>query len=127
MVRQGVVPGVTLVRRTGYEAMKKEHFKSILFRNRALAVVVLLVLFGGHARGHDLRVSWTTAILRPDSCELLVRMHAESVVALIQEEAPGATFEPENFESLRPALNSFAGSLYELRAGGGRLGRAGRT
>jgi len=78
-------------------------------------------MFADPARGHDVRVSWTAATLRPDSCELLVKMHAESVVGLIQEEAPGATFEPENFESLRPALDSFGRSLYELRAGGRAL------
>ncbi len=100
---------------------KKDHFKSILFRRKALCVIALLAAFAGPARGHDLRASWTTAILRPDSCELLVKMHAESVVALIQEKAPGASFEPENFESLRPALESFAHGLYELRAGGRAL------
>ena len=101
--------------------MKRDIFN---IRNRALCIIALLLLGAVPARGHDVRLSWTTVRLRPDSCELLVKMHAESVVALIQEEAPGATFEPENLESLRPALNSFGSRLYELQAGGRTLAAA---
>ena len=94
---------------------------SLRFRKRSLCVIALLAVLAGHARGHDLRVSWTAVRLHPDSCELLVKLHAESVGALIQKEAPGATFEPENFDNVRPALNSFGNSLYEVSAGGRAL------
>ena len=56
--------------------------------------------------------------LRPGTCELVVRLHAEAVVPLIQDEAPGASFEPENFEAVRPALKSFGMRLHEMSAGG---------
>ena len=91
------------------------------FPKTSLWVIALLVVCAGAARGHDLLVSWTTVRLHPDSCELLVKLHAESVGALIQNEAPGATFEPENFDNVRPALNSFGNSLYEVSAGGRAL------
>jgi len=43
------------------------------------------------------------------------------VRSLIQDEAPDATLEPDNFENVRPLLKSFASSLYEVSAGGRRL------
>lgn len=58
---------------------------------------------------------------RPASVELKVKMASDTVRGLIQDEAPDATFEPENFERARPVLNEFAKSLYEVTAGGQKL------
>lgn len=84
-------------------------------------VVALLCLFGGAALGHDVQASWTTARLLTDTCEVTVRIHAEAVRLLIQETAPGATFEPENLDRVMPALKSFGKTLYEVSAGGRAL------
>jgi hydrogenase/urease accessory protein HupE len=88
---------------------------------KASCVVALLCVYGGTALGHDVQASWTTARLLPDSCELTVRIHAEAVSMLIQEAAPGATFEPENLERVMPALKSFGKTLYEVSADGRTL------
>jgi hydrogenase/urease accessory protein HupE len=87
-------------------------------REKALGHIALLFVLGAVALGHDVQASWTTLRFHPGSCELTVRLHAEAVRTLIQDIAPGATFEPENFERVRPALNTFAGTLYEVSAGG---------
>lgn len=91
------------------------------FRKKAARTSLLLILFGGSALGHDLLLSWTTVTFRPDACELHVKIHAETVRSLIQDEAPEATFEPENFDAVRPFLKAFANDLYEVDAGDRRL------
>jgi hypothetical protein len=48
-------------------------------------------------------------------------VHAETVRTFIQDAAPGATFEPENIDKLKPALNSFGQTLYEVSADGRTL------
>ena len=88
---------------------------------QALWVCALASLFGGGAFGHDVQTSWTVVRLRPDACELKVRMHGETVRSLIQDEAPDATLEPENFDNVRPLLQTFANNLYEVSAGESRL------
>jgi hydrogenase/urease accessory protein HupE len=98
---------------------------SLRFRKKALGSIALLFCLSGVALGHDVQASWTTARFSPDSCELTVRIHAEAVRTLIQETAPGATFEPENFDKVRPALKSFGNTLYEVSAGGRALAATG--
>jgi hydrogenase/urease accessory protein HupE len=88
---------------------------------KALCVAALICVFGGDALGHDVQASWTTARLLPGSCEVTVRIHAEAARLLIQETAPGATFEPENLDKVMPALKSFGKTLYEVSAGGRTL------
>ncbi|MET0650650.1 MAG: HupE/UreJ family protein [Pyrinomonadaceae bacterium] len=87
-------------------------------REKALGIIALLFVLCGVALGHDVQASWTTFRFNSGSGELTVRLHAEAVRTLIQDTAPGATFEPENFDNVRPALNSFANTLYEVSAGG---------
>jgi hydrogenase/urease accessory protein HupE len=82
---------------------------------------LLIILFVIAADGHDLQASWTIVRFRPDMVELKVRMAADTVRSLIQDQAPQATFEPENFEKVRPLLKEFAKDLYEVTAGGQRL------
>src|SRR5215213_3846996 len=82
---------------------------------------LLIILFVVAAYGHDLQASWTIVRFRPDTVELKVRMAADTVRSLIQDKAPQATFEPENFEKVRPLLKEFAKDLYEVTAGGQRL------
>jgi hydrogenase/urease accessory protein HupE len=89
-------------------------------KNR-LWVSLLLILFVKVAYGHDLQASWTVVRFRPDAVELKVKMAADTVRSLIQDAAPQATFEPENFERVRPLLKEFAKNLYEVTADGQRL------
>lgn len=90
-------------------------------RKKGLFVLALLFGLSGAARAHDVQASWTTVRLTPDSCVLTVRLHAESVRTLIQETAPGATFEPENLDKVMPALRSFGRTLYAVSADGRTL------
>lgn len=85
---------------------------------KALCLVALILGFGLDAPAHDVQASWTTVRFGPGACELTVRIHAESVRTLIQEMAPGATFEPENIDKAMPALKSFGKTLYEVSADG---------
>jgi hydrogenase/urease accessory protein HupE len=87
-------------------------------REKALGIFAVLFVLCGAALGHDVQASWTTFRFDPGSCELTVRLHAEAVRTLIKDTAPGTTFEPENFDKVRPALNSFGNTLYEVSAGG---------
>jgi hypothetical protein len=96
-------------------------------RNIALCIIVLLFCLSGTTLGHDVQASWTTVLLRPDSCVLTIRIHAETVRPLIQDTAPGATFEPENIDKFKPALQSFGRTLYEVSADGQTLTATGRT
>jgi hydrogenase/urease accessory protein HupE len=91
---------------------------SMRLRKKALCLFALLCGFSTTALAHDVQASWTTVRFSPGACELTVRLHAEAVRLLIQETAPGATFEPENIEKVRPALRSFGKTLYEVNAGG---------
>src|SRR5215207_2609727 len=93
----------------------------VCLREKSLGIVALLFLLCGVALGHDVQASWTTFRFNHGSCELTVRLHAEAVRLLIQETAPGATFEPENLDKVRPALRSFGKTLYEVSAGGRTL------
>jgi hydrogenase/urease accessory protein HupE len=90
-------------------------------RDGALRVCALALLLCGGASGHDVQTSRTTVRLNPDSFELSVTMHGETVRSMIQAEAPRATLEPENFDNVRPLLATFANDLYEVSAGGRRL------
>ncbi|HEX8144108.1 MAG TPA: HupE/UreJ family protein [Pyrinomonadaceae bacterium] len=81
-----------------------------------MSLLVILLVIPAH--GHDLQASWTSVRFRPDSMELKIRMAADTVRSLIQDEAPLATFEPENFEKVRPLLREFAKKLYEVKADG---------
>lgn len=90
-------------------------------RQKAPCLFALLLGLCATALGHDVQASWTTVRIRPESLELTVKMHAETVRTLIQDEAPGATFEPENLERVLPALKSFGRKLYEVSAGGDLL------
>lgn len=90
-------------------------------RKKALCLAALFFTLSRVALGHDVQASWTTLRLLPNSCELTVRIHAESVRTLIQDAAPGATFEPENMDKVMPALRSFGKTLYEVSAGGRTL------
>jgi len=94
---------------------------SPLLRKNALCVITLIFCLSGPALGHDVQASWTTLRLSPDACELTVRIHAEAVQTLIQETAPGASFEPENLDKVMPALKSFGKTLFEVSAGGRKL------
>jgi hypothetical protein len=87
-------------------------------RKKALCVIALLFVLSGAALGHDVQASWTTVVFRPGSCELTVRVHAEPVHTLIQETAPGATFEPENLDKVMPALKTLGTTFFEVSAGG---------
>ena len=91
---------------------------SLSLRKKTLCIIALLLAASGVALGHDVQASWTTVRVSPGSCELTVRVHAEAVRTLIQETAPGATFEPENLDKVRPALKSFGETLYEVSEGG---------
>jgi hypothetical protein len=88
------------------------------FVTKALCLTALLLCLRGVAPAHDVQASWTTARLLPRSCELTVRVHAESVRTLVQERAPGASFEPENIDKAMPALKSFGETLFEVSADG---------
>lgn len=88
---------------------------------KALCLIALLFGFSTTARAHDVQASWTTVRFSPGACEMTVRLHAEAGRLLIQETAPGATFEPENFDQVRPALKSFGKTLFEVSAGGRTL------
>ncbi len=94
---------------------------SLSLLKKALCIIALLLAASGAALGHDVQASWATARFGQDSCELTVRIHAEAVRTLIQDTAPGATFEPENFDNVRPALESFGKTLYEVSEGGRTL------
>ncbi len=87
-------------------------------RYKALRIWALVCLFGASALGHEVQTSWTVVRFGPDACELNVRMHGETVRALVQDEAPDATLEPENIDRIRPLLEAFANGLYEVSAGG---------
>ena len=91
---------------------------SLSLRKKALCLIALLLAASGNALGHDVQASWTTVRFSPGSCELTVRVHAEAVRTLIQDTAPGATFEPENLDKVMPALKSFGKTLYEVSEGG---------
>ncbi|HEX7318164.1 MAG TPA: hypothetical protein VF297_29945 [Pyrinomonadaceae bacterium] len=94
---------------------------SLRLRHKALRVITLIFCLSGPARAHDVQASWTTLRLSPGACELTVRIHAETVQSLIQETAPGASFEPENLDKVMPALKSFGKTLFEVNAGGRTL------
>lgn len=90
-------------------------------RKKILCVVALVYALSGAALGHDVQASWTTARFIPHAFELTVRIHAEAVQTLIQESAPGATFEPENIDRVMPALKSFGKTLFEVSESGHTL------
>src|SRR5215207_7666258 len=92
---------------------------------KALSLVALLSGFGLNALAHDVQASWTTVRFSPGACELTVRFHAEAVRTLIQDAAPGATFEPENLDKVMPALKSFGKTLYEVSADGQTIAATG--
>lgn len=94
---------------------------AVRLRQKTLWVGALVCLFGGTVFGHEVQTSWTVVRFGPDVCELRVKMHGETVRALIQDEAPEATLEPENIDNVRPLLAAFANDLYEVSAGGRRL------
>jgi hydrogenase/urease accessory protein HupE len=86
-----------------------------------LSLLLIFFFAATAAYSHDLQASRTVVRFRPDSIELKVRMASDTVRSLIQDEAPDATFEPENFERVRPLLGEFAKNLYEVEAGGQKL------
>lgn len=91
-------------------------------RQRAgLLVAACLALGAGQLHAHDPFEITADARLRDDTLELVVTMARSTALSVAAGGRESPTFDPAQFEKLRPKFEACAPSLFELTAAGRKL------